>query len=64
MKVVVDSAKCTGHGRCYQLAPGLFDEDEQGHSVVCNPDVAPDLESKARLAQANCPEDAISIDES
>ena len=28
--VKVDSAKCVGHGRCYELAPDVFGEDERG----------------------------------
>ena len=27
-------AKCVGHGRCYELAPDVFGDDERGHCVV------------------------------
>ena len=27
MRVVVDAAVCTGHGRCYVLAPDVFSPD-------------------------------------
>ncbi|EUA40756.1 ferredoxin [Mycobacterium avium subsp. hominissuis 101] len=33
-RVVVDAERCTGHGRCYTLAPDVFDADEFGHCVV------------------------------
>lgn len=64
MKVVVDSEKCQGHNRCYALAPELFDVDDYGQSVVIGTgDVPPGMVDKARLAVANCPEFAVSIEE-
>jgi ferredoxin len=64
MRVRVDSDACQGHNRCYALAPELFDVDDYGQAVVIGDGrVSPDLEDKARLAVANCPEYAISIDE-
>jgi ferredoxin len=64
VKIVFDAERCTGHGRCYSLAPELFGSDEEGHSVVLAPDVPPGLESKARLAVENCPESCLSLDTS
>jgi ferredoxin len=63
MRVVVDSAKCVGHGRCYALAPDVFDADDQGHSEVKLAEVPPELEDQARVGVANCPEQAITIEE-
>ncbi len=34
MKIVLDSDRCTGHGRCYALAPDVYDADDEGHCVV------------------------------
>jgi ferredoxin len=63
MRVRVDADKCQGHNRCYALAPELFDVDDYGQSHVrIEGDVPPELEEKARLAVANCPEYAISIE--
>jgi ferredoxin len=64
MKVRVDAAKCSGHGRCYDLAPEVFAEGEQSHCHIPDENVPAGLEAKARLAQANCPEEAIEIEES
>ena len=65
MKVSIDSEKCQGHGRCFSLAPALFDSDDLGQGVVIGDgDVSPDQEENARLAQENCPEYAIEIEES
>lgn len=64
MKVHVDPDKCQGHNRCYALAPELFDVDDYGNAHERNDGVVPpELEEKARLAAANCPEFAISIEE-
>ncbi|MEK9839010.1 MAG: ferredoxin [Ilumatobacter sp.] len=64
MRVTVDSDKCQGHNRCFALAPELFDVDEYGTAVVIGDGtVAADLEDKARLAVANCPEFAIGIED-
>ena len=64
MRVTVDSDKCQGHNRCFALAPELFDVDEYGTAVVIGDGtVAADLEDKARLAVANCPEFAIKIED-
>ncbi len=62
MKVRVDAAACVGHGRCYELAPGVFGEDERGHCRVLLPDVPPEQQKPARAAEANCPERAIQIE--
>ena len=64
MRVTVDSEKCQGHNRCFALAPELFDVDDYGTAVVIGEGSVPaELEEKARLAVANCPEFAIGIEE-
>ena len=64
MKVRVDPAKCEGHGRCFALAPEIFHEDDRSHCVIPDETVPSGLEPKARMGKANCPEGAISIEES
>jgi ferredoxin len=64
MKVRVDQDKCQGHGRCYALAPELFESDDYGNAHELNDgDVPPGLEDQARLAAANCPELAVILKE-
>ncbi|CAB4773865.1 MAG: ferredoxin [Actinobacteria bacterium] len=64
MKVVINADACTGQGRCFGIAPELFDFDDLGNGVVKGDgNVTPELVEKARLAEANCPEHAISIEE-
>lgn len=60
MKVRVDPDKCQGHARCFALVPELFSVDDYGlSSVIGDGKVPVELEEKARLAIANCPEFAI-----
>lgn len=65
MKVQIDSNLCQGHGRCYDLAPDLFGEDEEGYATLtdltADRDVPADREGDARLAAANCPESAVLV---
>jgi ferredoxin len=62
MRVRVDPERCQGHNRCYALAPELFEVDDYGYSsAVGDGTVPPELEEKARLAEANCPEFAVHI---
>ncbi len=62
VKVQIDANSCQGHGRCYDLAPGLFGEDDEGYGTVLGDGtVPPGQEHDARLAAANCPEHAIEL---
>jgi ferredoxin len=64
VKVQIDSGRCQGHGRCYDLAPALFGEDDEGYGqVLGDGTVPPGEERDARLAEANCPEHAITASE-
>jgi len=63
VKVRVDAAACVGHGRCYVLAPEVYEDDARGHCVVTKPDVPRELEPKARLGAQNCPEQALHLDD-
>lgn len=62
MQIAIDAAACTGHGRCYALAPGLVEPDDDGRGVVTRPDVPAELEHEARRAAAGCPERAVGLD--
>ena len=62
MRVAVNTELCQGHNRCYALAPELFDVDDYGTAMVIGDGEVPsELEEKARLAAANCPEYAITV---
>ena len=62
LRVRVDRGRCQGHARCNALAPELFQLDEFGHShEIGDGSVPPELNDKAWLAKANCPELAIDV---
>jgi len=64
LKVQIHADKCQGHGRCYSLAPELFDADDLGAGVVLGDGTVPDdLLDQAHRAVANCPEYAITLTE-
>ena len=63
MRISVNETLCSGHGRCYVLAPGVFQSDDDG---FCNlrgqeVDVAPAEEAAATTAVEACPEGAITV---
>lgn len=61
MKIRIDAERCEGHGRCWETAPDLIEDDDRGHGVVRDPDgiVPPELEAQARHAANVCPERAV-----
>ena len=61
MRIEVDPEVCTGHGRCYALAPEVFEADDDGYCATRSLEVPPDLERPARLGVDSCPEGAIRI---
>ena len=64
MKVAIDHELCTGHGRCYSLAPRVFAPDDDGYGMLIDDGRVPaGLESEARTAAINCPERAVTTSE-
>jgi ferredoxin len=62
VRLRIDSERCQGHGRCYDLVPELFGEDDEGYGKVLGTGVVPpDKVQEARRAVANCPERAIDL---
>ncbi len=62
-RVFIDRDKCVGHGRCYSLAPAVYDADDEGFAELADgavPDTA-ELRGQARSGAENCPEAAISL---
>lgn len=64
LRLAVDRELCQGHNRCKKLAPALFELDDYGLARVAGDGVVPaGMEEQARLAEANCPEFAVSVTE-
>jgi ferredoxin len=62
MRIELNVDMCTGHGRCYALAPEVFEPDDDGHCVITvDGDVPAALEAAARKGVSNCPEGALFI---
>lgn len=63
MRIVVDHDACQGHGRCYDLAPEVFEADDEGYVVLLvDGELPPELEGPAGTAVRNCPERALSLE--
>jgi ferredoxin len=61
VRIDLDHQRCTGHGRCYTLAPDLFESDDEGYGQPLLSEVPEELVDQARLAVSNCPERAITL---
>ncbi len=61
MRISIDAQLCQGHGRCYELAPGLITDDESSRGCVTMPEVPAELEEEARAAGNACPERAVIV---
>ncbi len=61
MRIRIDSDRCAGHARCWETAPDLIVDDEDGRGVVRAPgaDVPLELEAQAHQAASVCPEGAV-----
>lgn len=62
MLIRVDTARCTGHARCNDAAPEVYELDDNGYCaiVAVTPPVAD--EPAARRGAASCPEQAIHVE--
>ena len=63
MRISVDAGRCTGHGRCYSLAPDLLTFDDDGYVTARGQvvDVPAGQVPDAREAADSCPEGAIAL---
>jgi ferredoxin len=59
IRIEIDRDRCVGSGNCLFWAPGTFDLDSEGVSVVIDP--VGDDEDAIRVAAEGCPTRAISI---
>jgi len=61
MRIRADSAACAGHARCNQVAPGLYELDDNGYIATSGFTVGPDQEQLAMRGARACPERVIHI---
>ena len=63
LTVALRPGLCSGHARCYAIAPGLYPIDDEGYSAL-EPTLVPEnLRQLARTGAEACPEGAILMDE-
>ncbi|WP_306320182.1 MULTISPECIES: ferredoxin [unclassified Streptomyces] len=65
MHIIVDTARCEGHGMCEERADQLFRLDDEGdlHLVHGDQAIPTDLEDDARSAVGVCPVAALRVRE-
>ena len=63
MRIAVSDELCSGQGRCYVVAPDVFQSDDEGFCAQRGTtfEVPAGLEDQGRLGVDTCPEGAISI---
>ncbi|MCU1483012.1 MAG: ferredoxin [Subtercola sp.] len=62
LKYVIDDSICSGHGRCYVLAPQSFTADEIGYGQVIEKTYSLQQRQEMENLVVSCPEGAISIE--
>lgn len=64
MRLTVDYSRCQGHTLCAWSAPAVIRlGDDDGLAYVDDPEVPADQEEAVRRAVANCPENALVLDD-
>ncbi|RJT29084.1 ferredoxin [Mesorhizobium waimense] len=62
MRIIVHTAKCQGHARCWAQAPGIFKLDDEGSILPGDIEVAEAEQLLASRAARSCPERALEVD--
>lgn len=60
MRVVVDRDRCEGNAFCVNIAPEVFELDDDEYAVVLTDPVPAEREALAEQAIAECPRAALS----
>ncbi|GAA1871948.1 hypothetical protein GCM10009836_61040 [Pseudonocardia ailaonensis] len=63
MKAQVDADRCSGHGRCFDVALEFYEPDDEGYNAFRGQtvDIPPGMEDAATAGSRHCPEAAIAI---
>ena len=62
MRIVIDRARCEGHGLCEEAAPDAMHLDEEGELVLDREEVEGDLLAAASAAARVCPVAALRLE--
>lgn len=63
MRVLVDSKRCCGAGRCVMVAPKVFDQSDDGTVVLVEEWPPPEQHKVVREAVSVCPASALRLEE-
>ena len=62
MKIRVNKSGCVGHGRCWAVAPEIYELDDDGYTALEGLiDIPPGKEELARRGARACPERIIEV---
>jgi ferredoxin len=61
MKIDADRDRCEGHGLCADVAPEVYDLDDDAMVVVLHEEVPPALERRAEAGARVCPVAALRL---
>lgn len=63
MKIHVDTDRCTGHGVCESLVPDVFEVGDEGVVHLLTDDLAGVQRNDLELAVAECPTQALRLED-
>ncbi|MEU0508019.1 MULTISPECIES: ferredoxin [Amycolatopsis] len=61
MRIGADTSRCEGHGLCEEVAPEVFELDDDAVVVVLHEEVPPTLERQAEAGAHACPVAALKV---
>ena len=64
MRIVADRERCEGHGLCADVAPEVYELDDDAIVVLVHETVPPALDRKAEAGARVCPVAALRVEQS
>jgi len=61
MHIQVNLAACEGHGLCAQVAPDLYEVDDEGYVQLRVSEILPNIEAAAAAGARVCPVAALKV---
>jgi ferredoxin len=59
VRIIGDTSRCSGHGRCHEAAPHIYELNDEGYLLPIEIDVPVHQEADALAGLDACPEGAI-----
>jgi ferredoxin len=61
MRLQFDRSRCEGFGFCEEVAPEVFETDDDGNLTILCAEIPPELEEKVQAATRACPVAALKL---